>query len=132
MQKNNFLLQSNPISRSDNKGFTLIEVLVSLVLLGIAVTATMNFTAQNQNNLAHINWRDAATVLGQKKLFDLEQEGITAGISRSGDFGSDYPDHQWQVSTRATNFPQLYTLRLTIFSKINKKQNVTFEKLFKE
>lgn len=119
-------------SASKNEGFTLIEVLISLALLSIAITATMTFTEQNQDNLTQINSQDTATILAQKKMFELEQAGLTADISRTGSFGREYSDYQWQASVNPAPLPRTYILTLKIIRISNTKNYATLEKVFYE
>lgn len=119
-------------SASKNEGFTLIEVLISLALLSIAITAAMTFTEQNQDNLTQINSQDTATILAQKKMFELEQAGLTADISRTGSFGREYSDYQWQASVDPAPVPRTYILTLKIIRISNTKNYATLEKVFYE
>ncbi|MEZ6854281.1 prepilin-type N-terminal cleavage/methylation domain-containing protein [Halodesulfovibrio aestuarii] len=115
-----------------NAGFTIVEVLVALVLLGVAVMMTITLTTQNQDNLAQTRWQDTAIILAREKLFELEQDGFSATTSKYGDFGSEHPGFEWQASAHATNKTNIYRLLLTV--SVGKKENcyVTIEKLFKE
>lgn len=126
--------KTHPISaqRSSNEGFTIVEVLVALVLLGVAVMMTVNLTTQNQDNLAQTRWQDTAIALAREKLFELEQDGFSASTGKSGDFGSEHPGYEWQASAHATNRTKFYRLLLTVSWGDKENRYVTIEKLFKE
>lgn len=115
-----------------DSGFTIVEVLVGLFLLGVAVMMTVSLTTQNQDNLGHTRWQDTAIVLAREKLFELEQDGLSASTGKSGDFGSEYPEYEWQASAHATDKTKFYRLLLTVSDGDKQKRYVTIEKLFEE
>lgn len=117
---------------SGNEGFTIVEVLVALVLLGVAVMMTVNLTTQNQDNLAQTRSQDTAIVLARAKLFELENDGLSASTGKSGDFRPEHPDFTWKASAHATNKAAIYRLLLTVSWGNEEDKGVTIEKLFKE
>ncbi|MFZ5957011.1 type IV pilus modification protein PilV [Pseudomonas sp. QL9] len=52
----------------DSRGFTLIEVLVALLVLGIGVLGSLAFQARAQQHLLDAQWRDSATLLASDLL----------------------------------------------------------------
>lgn len=120
------------LNQVPNDGFTIIEVLVALVLLGIAVMMTVQLTTQNQSALSQTRRQDTAIILAREKLFELEEDGISASTGKSGDFGEDYPTFSWKASAHATDISECYRLQLTIFWGEKKDHHVIVEKLFKE
>lgn len=123
-------LPSNQTSAGN--GFTIIEVLVALVLLGIAAMMTVRLTTQNQNALTGTRMQDTAIILAREKLFELETEGLCASTGKAGDFGDDYPTFKWKASAHATDIPEMYRLLLTISWKGKRDHHVVVEKLFRE
>jgi len=117
---------------NNQQGFTIIEVLVALVLLSIAVLMTIELTAQNQEALSKTHMQDTATLLARKKLFELEEDGLSATTGKSGDFGNEHPDFSWETSAHATGRLSSYRLKLTVFWGENKTRHITIEKLFTE
>ena len=117
---------------SGNEGFTIVEVLVALVLLGVAVMMTVNLTTQNQDNLAQTRLQDTAIVLAREKLFELENDGFSASTGKSGDFRPEHPGFTWNASAHATNKAAIYRLLLTVSWGNEEDRDVTIEKLFKE
>jgi len=117
---------------SGNEGFTIVEVLVALVLLGVAVMMTVNLTTQNQDNLAQTRLQDTAIVLAREKLFELENDGLSASTGKSGDFRPEHPGFTWKASAHATNTTAIYRLLLTVSWGDEEDKDVTIEKLFKE
>ena len=52
----------------DSRGFTLIEVLVALLMLGIGVLGSLAFQARAQQHLQDAQWRGNATLLANELL----------------------------------------------------------------
>jgi type II secretion system protein I len=87
--------------RSRTSGFILLEVLVALVILGIAVGTIMrSFTL----SMAAIRKNDVSTqafVLAESMLQNLEVKPPSGKGKQSGSFEADgYPNYLWQVETK--------------------------------
>jgi len=81
------------------RAFTLIEVMATLVLLGIVLPVAMrgiSVALAASENARHMS--EAAT-LGQAKLNEIVSTGEWATMSTSGDFGTDWPAYQWTCQT---------------------------------
>jgi prepilin-type N-terminal cleavage/methylation domain-containing protein len=126
--------KTHPISKksSGNEGFTIVEVLVALMLLGVAGMMTVTLTTQNQDNLAQTRLQDTAIVLAREKLFELENDGLSASTEKSGDFRPEHSGFTWKASTHATNTSAIYRLLLTVSWGDEEDKDVAIEKLFKE
>ncbi|OBQ46601.1 hypothetical protein SP90_11385 [Halodesulfovibrio spirochaetisodalis] len=123
---------SQPDHKKRSRGFTIIEVLVALVLLSIAVLMTIELTTQNQEALSMTHLQDTATLLAREKLFELEQDGLSASTGKSGDFGSANPGFTWEAQAHSTNRLNSYRLELIVTWGKEKKRHVTLEKIFTE
>jgi general secretion pathway protein I len=84
----------NSQSRS-HRGFTLVEVLATLVLLGIVLPATMQAVSSALHAASVAKHRTEAASLGQAKLNELLVTGEWYGVSSSGDFGQEWPEYRW-------------------------------------
>ncbi len=94
------------------KGFTLIEVLVALMIIAAAIMASAslwsgNFTTMRKSALNY----DVATIL-ERKMVEIEakyKEKPLAEVpeEESGDFGSDFPQFRWKMKSREMEFPDL-------------------------
>ena len=83
-------------------GFTLVEVLVTMLLMGILLPVAMrgiSVSLAQADNARHVS--EAAT-LGESKLNELVATGATTG--NSGDFGADWPAYKWTLQTTARDF----------------------------
>ena len=95
------------------KGFTLVEVLAAVMLVGIILPATMRGISVASQTASAARHRNEAATLGQSKLDEIvsTQEYLT-NSNMSGDFGADWPGYQWSVQlqdwspngTAPTNF----------------------------
>ena len=85
---------------SKRRGFTLIEVLVTLVFIAIVLPALMRGIGMTTQTAERAKKRTTATVLGQSKLSELAV-GITTGQAQngnsSGDFGGQWPGYRWEA-----------------------------------
>ncbi|WP_074216708.1 prepilin-type N-terminal cleavage/methylation domain-containing protein [Halodesulfovibrio marinisediminis] len=119
-------------STTKENGFTIVEVLVALVLLSISVLMTLMLTTQNQDALSKIYFQETATILAQKKLFELEQQGVTATTTAAGDFGEHHPDFSWKANVYSTVRPSTNRLQLKVMWGEKRNHSVTIEKVFTE
>src|SRR5256885_14718355 len=82
------------------RGFTLIEVLATLVLLAIVLPVSMRGVSVALSLAEKARHTSEAASLADAKLNEL----ITSGgaVSAQGDFGADWPGYHWsrQTSTR--------------------------------
>ena len=83
---------------SNNKGFTLIEVLIAMTILTISVIVGLDA----QNNIVSTSRRiekmTQASLLAQQKLAEtkllMQQDKLPD--EDKGDFGESYPDYRWE------------------------------------
>lgn len=97
------------------RGFTLLEVLVALMIVAAAIMASAslwsgNFTTMRKSSLNY----DVATIL-ERKMVEIEakyKEKPLADIPEEddGDFGSDFPQFRWKMKSREMEFPDLTPL----------------------
>lgn len=89
--------------RSPNaNGFTLLEVVIAVAILGISLTVLLTTNAASINNAARARDLTIATLLTRSKMIDIEQqivdEGFTLGDETdSGDFGEEgHKEIKWE------------------------------------
>jgi general secretion pathway protein I len=97
---------------SNKKGFTLIEVLISLLIL--AVTSIILYQAWNGSLNAIRKGRtyNTVTFLLQRKVTEFEIQSKNKKIDelkeeQKGDFGSDYPDFSWEIKLTPFTVPPI-------------------------
>ena len=84
-----------------HRGFTLIEVLATLLLVGIVLPVTMRGMSLALAAASSARHTAEATSLAETKLSELTTDTLSATTDASGDFGTDYPGYTW-ASQRAS------------------------------
>ncbi|MGD0464132.1 MAG: prepilin-type N-terminal cleavage/methylation domain-containing protein [Tepidisphaeraceae bacterium] len=90
--------------RIDPAGFTLIEVLVTLLLIGIVLPAMMHGVTLAMAAGDGARHRNDATQLGKSQLAQIvagTQWNNTPNLS--GDFSPDWPGYQWKAAVQPWN-----------------------------
>ena len=86
------------------RGFTLIEVLATLMLMAIVLPAIMNGITLATGAATSSRRRSEASGLAASKLQEIVAGQQWQNGSLSGDFSPDWPDYRWQATV--TNWPQ--------------------------
>ena len=97
-------------SPGDDRGFTLLEVMVALAILATAFTALLSLHARNLKTIAQDRGYTEALFLARERLAQIElQEAPEVGAS-SGDFESihpgEYPGYRWELLVIVPGFFQ--------------------------
>src|SRR6476659_2857455 len=100
------------------KGFTLLEVMIGLALLGFALTVLIKSAAGNIFNARQAQMMGVGTDLARAKMYDIEEELIKDGFSDTGlanadDTCTDYkpfddegwPNVQWCAKIEQVELP---------------------------
>jgi prepilin-type N-terminal cleavage/methylation domain-containing protein len=80
-------------------GFTLVEVLATLALIGIVIPVSMRGVTLAVQAASHAKHQAAAATLAESKLSELVAQGDWSFGAGSGDFGTDWPGYQWACTT---------------------------------
>lgn len=89
-------------------GFTLLEILIALVILGVALTGLLQLEALGVRLRSQAQELTLATFLAQSRMTDVELDALKQFPelgSRSGDFGEAYPGYRWEVVVAEAPFP---------------------------
>lgn len=87
-----------PESDSARRGFSLLEVLVALGILGIVLLAVFRLQAQAIAMNLESRFYTLAPHLARSVLLRLEQERGLPLAGGEGDFGSEFPGYRWKLS----------------------------------
>ena len=90
--------------RRDHRGFTLIEVLATLLLLGIVMPVAMrgiSIALAAADNARHVA---EASALAETKLNDLLTQGVSSASGLTGDFSPDHPEYQWSYQSAPRDY----------------------------
>lgn len=77
------------------RGFTLIEVLATLVLLAIVLPVAMRGLSVALASASHAKRTAEAASLAEMKLNELLTSTVAVTNNMSGDFSPDHPDYRW-------------------------------------
>ena len=86
------------------KAFTLVEVLVTLVFMGIVLPVAMRGLSLSLAAASHARHMNEAASLAESKLNEIAIEGTLASPETSGDFGPDHPEYRFAVESNARDF----------------------------
>jgi general secretion pathway protein I len=90
--------------RAHRAGFTLIEVLAALVILGIVLPVAMrgvSLSLAAASNAKHMN---EAAQLADQKLGEMVVTGQWQQSGGGGDFSPDHPDYHWTVQSEQRDY----------------------------
>jgi prepilin-type N-terminal cleavage/methylation domain-containing protein len=89
-------------ARRHRRGFTLVEVLATLVLMAIVLPVAMRGISMALRAASVSKHTSEAAALAQAKLNELVTDQTSTGaLNGSGDFGADHPEYTWTcISTQ--------------------------------
>jgi type II secretion system protein I len=96
------------------RGFTLLEVIVSLVVLTTGLVMVMEAFTVGLRASAAADRRTMAALLLQDKMEELKKEPLLTAGSDEGDFGEDFADYNWRVDISETETPGLVHVEVTV------------------
>jgi len=97
------------------KGFTLLEVLVAVAILGIALLTLVSAESQGIDMALRSRFITTSTLLAQKRIAD-----VTAGIEafssgcRQGDFGEEFEGYTYTEEIEQTPMSGYFKYTLTV------------------
>ncbi|MER3496083.1 MAG: hypothetical protein C4320_04330 [Armatimonadota bacterium] len=97
------------------KGFTLVEALASIVLLGVGIVASQQTIGAIGRNEARSRLKERLESLAQSKLDELLTESGQTPGDQNGDFADrGERDISWTFSVSASGIQNLDTIRLVV------------------
>jgi len=91
--------------KSSSRGFTVLEVLVALAILGSAFTMLLAAHASAVRVEGSAQRLMTGTLLARQILTTTEIEGPPSMGGDSGDFGEAFPDYAWERTVQDLNLP---------------------------
>jgi len=107
--------------KGNDRGFTLLEIVICLGLLALVLTAVFHLQAQNLDLQSEAQFMTTATCLLQERISQIQAvERIDEGTN-SGDFGKDYPDYTYkQEVSEVPDTETLYKVRVAVILERDK------------
>ena len=99
---------------SRRRGFTLIEVLATIVLMGIVLPVAMHGISLCMRAAQASRQRSEAAALAESKLNELVATGDWQYGLLSGDFGEAWPDYRWSGAAADWDDPTLRELSVRV------------------
>jgi general secretion pathway protein I len=84
--------------RGSAGGFTLIEVMAAMLLIGIVLPAVMQGVSATTRAGSAARHRTEAATLAEGKLSELMVTGAWDGKGLVGDFGTDWSAYKWRAA----------------------------------
>jgi len=88
-------------------GFTLLEVLLSLVMLSIVLIAVYRLHSQTIRMNEESRFLAMAPALAEMKLAEVEMAADFRPDREDGDFGETAPGYRWRVFIHKREFPEI-------------------------
>jgi general secretion pathway protein I len=85
-------------SRCEPSGFTLLEMMVAVAIIGIALVSVYKLHAQTIGLTAITRFNATAPLLAQSRLALLEAKPLKDASDDSGDLGDEYPGYSFKVA----------------------------------
>jgi general secretion pathway protein I len=115
--------------KAGQSGFTLIEIMLSICLIGLVLTATSEFQAKGMDIARETIELTRAALLSQEKMVEWER-GLIPEEGGDGDFGEDFPDYRWEMKAESTETEGLQKVTLLItWTSGNRNRQFEIERL---
>ena len=89
---------------SKRRGFTLVEVLAAMVLMGIVLPVAMRGVSLAVAAAGHARHLSEASSLAETKLNELLVVDAPSAAGTSGDFAPDHPEYQWKCDSQQRDY----------------------------
>jgi len=94
--------------RAENKGFTLLEVVIAITLIGTAVVMLLGSVSNNINFVSKSKNDQTAVLLAEQMMAEIELEETLYEREKRGTF-PDHREFQWFLSIYPYRLPFLNT-----------------------
>ena len=104
----------NRQARHRSGGFSLIELMAALTIFGVGVLGTLElFSVCLQSTSASVGYTQAMFLAQSQLEANIAEDQMTEGTD-SGDFGSGYPRHVWELDVEQTDQTGLTRVRIVV------------------
>jgi len=107
-----------------SKGFTLLEVMVSVSIIAIVLVSILRLQGQSITMNETIRFYTIAPLLADSKISEIRLNPSNFDLSSSGDFGDEYPGYTWNVQIEELKInviesPELTLKKIDVFISLN-------------
>ena len=103
------------------KAFTLVEVLATVLLISIVIPVAMRGISLSTRMAGHSRRQIQAVYLAKSKLAEMIASQNWKNTSKSGNFGADWLDYEWQLETKEWQIDSVVQLDLRVsWDKVHK------------
>jgi type II secretion system protein I len=88
-------------TRFSQRGFTFLEVLVSVAIIAIAFVTLLGSQSQSISVAEDSRFNVTAALLAQRKLTQLEIADFDDLFGEEGEFGEQYPSYRWRTEVQS-------------------------------
>jgi len=96
--KTDFLSATSRSTRGSASGFTLLEVMISLSIIAIALTAVYNTYTRTISLNMEQRFNTTAPLLAARVVNDFEGRSLDDLSDESGEFGTEFPGYTWEAT----------------------------------
>lgn len=97
-----------------NRGFTFLEILIAIAVLGAAFTVLLTAHASAIRHEGSARRLMEATLLARQILTETEVNDPPPVGTDAGDFGETFPDYTWERQVDSTEFPKLRQVTIRV------------------
>ena len=103
-------------ARSRDRGFTLVEMLATLLIIALVLPSAMRGIALVTRIASQSNRKIVAATFAESKISELIASGEweQGGLSR-GNFGQDYPEYVWDIDVKNWDEAPMSELRVSVY-----------------
>lgn len=102
-------------------GFSLVEVLVAILILGIGVVGLTQGVTTALRSSKEAEWHSTAVLLAAGRMEELRADGFVIEGEDEGDFGTAFSRYRWKQSTVPTDIDGLFEVTVTVEDTSNEK-----------
>jgi len=104
------------LGSSGSPGFTLIEVMIAVGILGIAMLALLSLHHTNLQSVIRGQELSRAAMLAQSIMTEAEMQRFPPVGKMNGKFDKDFPNFRWEREVQGSGmFPDVRKVQVTIF-----------------
>ena len=111
------------------QAFTLVEVLATLVLMGIVIPVAMHGVSIAMSAASNARKTAEAATLAEAKLNELVATREWEFGAASGDFGAQWPDYKWTLATATREYEMTELVLSVVWQDRGKERTVSVSTL---